>query len=511
MSAYDYESLPGRPRSYWIATGPEVSFPQMEDGVAVDVGIIGAGITGVTAAYLLKQAGYRVALLDADKILHGTTGQTTAKVTVHHSLIYDYLLRTFGEENARTYATANLAGLAMIADLAKETDCDFARVPFYVCTGRESMVSRLEDEADAMRRIGLEATLVPSPPAPFEARCAVKMEDQARFHPLKYLEPLARAIPGDGSHVFERSTAYSIEEGRPCKVRTSRGVLVADKVLMCTNYPFYDPALYFTRCYQTRSYVMAMHGGSEAPDALVYREDRPTFAYRWHPAAGGERIVSGQDHKTGRGGSTLKRYAGVEAWGQSMVGPSEIEYRWSTQDTCTLDRVPLIGRLRPTSKDVFVATGYKGWGMTTGTMAAILLRDLAAGEKNPWARFFDPFSRVSFRQVKELAKVSLGVGAHYAIGYTPDLLAGSIDMIKPGEAKVFKRLKDKIGVFKDDDGKVHAVNAVCTHLRCVVTWNDAERTWDCPCHMSRFNYDGQVLHGPAKAPLGQVPPDRLPK
>lgn len=513
MPAYTYDTLPGKARSYWIATGPQVSFPQMEDGITVDVAIVGAGITGITAGYLLKQAGYKVALIDADKVMHGTTGQTTAKVTVQHSLIYDYLLKTFGEDKARTYAMANLAGLGMIAELAgaNDIDCDFKRVPSFVFTRQEHMVPKLEKEAEAMRKIGLKATLSTDLPGEFGAVAAIRLEEQARFHPLKYLAPLVQAIPGDGSHVFERTMAYSIDDGKPCKVRTGKGILKAGKVLVCTNFPFYDPVFYFARCYQERSYAMARTASSAACDALVYEVDKPMFGYRWHDGPGPVGIVSGEDNKTGQGGSTLKHYAGLGTWAEKILGQKNVDYHWSTQDTYTLDQVPLIGRLKPGSKNILLATGYKGWGMTTGTMAAILLRDLALGESNKWASFFDPFTRVSLHQFKKLMVTGINVTEQYIKGYTPDLWPGSIEGMQPGEARVFKHLKDKIAVYKDEDGKVHAVSAVCTHLRCVVTWNDAERTWDCPCHGSRFNYDGVVLHGPAKGNLMQVTGARLNK
>lgn len=486
--------------SLWVATAPPTQFPVLQGEVTVDVAVLGGGIVGVTAALLLRRAGKRVALVEANHIAQGVTGYTTAKVTSGHNLIYANLSNTFGEEAARIYAESNQAGLERIARFVADEsiDCDFERKANYCYGEALEELQSIEDEVVAAQRLGLPVTFVSQTGLPFPVVGAIRYEHQAQFHPRKYLLHLAALIPGDGNHVFEQTRALDVEEGSPCRVITDKGVILAEDVVVATHFPILDRGLFFARAYQQREYAICVHGDSaKDPGGMYISAGSPTRSVRTAPSDNGLRlIIGGEKHRPGEDPQNEERYRALEAWTRSRFDLDTVEYRWSTQDVYSMDRLPYIGKLRPGSKHLYVATGFNAWGMTNGTVAAMIIADGILAVPNPWAELYDP-NRLNLRaSTPTIIKEGLNVAKHF-VGDRLTKGVESPDAIPLGEGEIAVVGGERLAVYKDEQGNLHAVSAVCTHLGCIVGWNSTEKSWDCPCHGSRFGVDGAVLHGPA--------------
>ncbi|USZ68589.1 FAD-dependent oxidoreductase [Halorussus salilacus] len=507
--------LPGRHESLWTDTTPRTDFPALDGDLRVDTAVVGGGIVGVTAALDCAEAGREVALLEADRVVEGVTGKTTAKITAQHGLVYDELLRKHGRERARGYAEANSAAVETVARRVEEydIDCDFERLPAYTYAADEDQRRAIKRETAAAEALDLPASYVEDPPFPAESPCAVRFDDQAQFHPRKYLLDLVEAIPEAGSHVFEETRVTGVEDGdsgvrgseSPCEVETERGTVTAENVLVATHFPIEDPAFYFARQHPKRSYVLAVRLAEEPPRGMFYRDAEPYFSVRPHPTDDGTlTLVGGQNHKTGQGGSTAERYRKLESQARERFDVESVEYRWSTQDYVSADKVPFVGRLGPGYENVYGATGFGGWGMTNGTAAGTLLAALARGGSTPWAETFDPERLDPGASGKDLVAENVDAGAQFARDWGAAALAGGdAGDLAPGEGKVVRRGGKPLAVSRDDEGEIHAVSAVCTHMKCLVRWNDGEESWDCPCHGSRFSVDGEVLDGPAVEDLSK--------
>ncbi|MBX0294963.1 FAD-dependent oxidoreductase [Haloarcula nitratireducens] len=493
--------------SIWLDGSSPTTYDQLDRDLSVDTVVVGGGIAGVTTAARLKEAGQSVAVVERDRILTGTTGHTTAKLTSLHGLRYDHLLEHFGEAEARQYAEANQAAIDEVEATieARDIDCEFERTPAYTYATSRDGRGDVRDEVDAARRVGLPATYTESTPLPYDVEAAVRFDEQARFDPRKYLLALARDIPGDGSYVFEDTKALDVDDGDPCRVQTEYGDLTADDVVMATNFPFVDRALYFSRLYPKRSYVVAARVRDDPVEGMYYHSEEPYFSVR--PRPGGDEsmvLVGGQNHQTGQGGSTEERYRALERQARERFDVESIEYRWSTQDYTAVDEVPFVGPHTPRSDHVYVATGFGGWGLTNGVAAGRLLSELVLGREPSWRDVYDP-NRL---QVGASMRAFLHYNADSMRHFVGDRLepspAEKVGSLGRGEGTVVRDGATPVGVSRDADGELHAVSARCTHLGCLVEWNDGERSWDCPCHGSRFDCDGDVLDSPAVEELDAV-------
>ena len=501
--------LPARTASLWVQTSGETDFPTLAGGEAVDVAVVGAGITGLATAALLAQEGANLAVIEAGKVAHGATGYTTAKLSSLHGLIYTKLRSGFGGDGARAYGQANQAGLERIVRLSDELgiDCDLRRRANYTFTESPDEVESLEEEATLARALGLPASFVTDTPLPFAVAGAVRFDDQAEFHPRKFANGLAQALSDRGGRIFENSPAVDVSEGSPCRVETKRGTVTADQVVVATHFPFLDRALFFARMHAERSYSIAARIPGRAPEGMFITASSPTRSIRAHPVDDGELLlVGGEGHKVGQGGSTSERYRRLVAYAQERFEAQSIEYRWSTQDNISVDGVPYIGALTPRSRRVYTATGFRKWGLAQGVAAAMILTDAILGRENPWASFYDSNRFKPAAAASELIKENANVGFHFFADRLTRRARATPLNLQPGEGKVVSERLRQIAVSRDvdaqgADGGYVAVSARCTHLGCIVNWNDAERTWDCPCHASRFAPDGTVLQGPAVHPL----------
>ena len=500
------QTLPGKPESFWIDSTAETSYPKMKN-VTVDVAIIGAGITGITAAYLLKKAGKTVALVEAQKIATSASGHTTAKVTSLHQLIYATLIDRHGEDKARLYGESNQAGVEFVASTveAEGIDCDFKRNETYSFAEDKKNLDKIQKEYGAAVKLGLPAEFVTETTLPFEIAGAIKFNNQAEFHVRKYLLHLANTITGDGSYIFEDSRVQTVDEGTPCTVYANDTTLQATDVLLTTHLPIVDTGLFFAKTYPQRSYIIGAKISEEkAPKGMYIGVGKNYHSIRTTPTEDGDLLllVGGGGHKVGEKSQTEESYQELDRYLHSHFGIDKVDYRWSSQDYESFDKLPYIGKLTPANDHVYVATGYSLWGMSKGTMAGMLLADLVRGIANPWADLYDSLRATPFVTTESI-KNNLDVGKHWVVDRLKGIEKWSVDDVEPGEGKIITLDGEKVGVYKDEAGKVTAVNATCPHLACIVNWNSAEKSWDCPCHGGRFTCEGKVIQGPAVKDLEQ--------
>ena len=486
--------------SYWIASAPLPDYSPVKSNIDVDVAVVGGGIVGITAAMLLKRAGRKVALLEGLKLLHGTTGFTTAKVTSGHSLIYESISSKHGDDAAMAYAAAQESTIHQIATWVEDEaiDCDFERRANYIYCSTPRDITKIQSEAEAEQRAGLPSRFTKKTDLPFKVAAAVKQPNQAQFHPVKYLAHFAQQIPGDGSDIYENSRVTAVREGQRCELEVNGQTVRCDQVVLATNYPILDRGLFFPRVHPKRSYVIAGPIEASADPNGMYISTQPTRSVRTTPFEDGRLlIVGGEGHTVGQDYETQDHYRKLEKWAFKRFGLSDVRYRWSSQDGTTVDELPYIGSLRRGSDRIYTATGFGKWGMTNGTCAAMIISDTILGRDNRWASLFDPH-RVT---VRESAKKFLKENAKVALHWVRDRVAhpqrGAFEDLAPGDAGVRQVGLKNLAGYRDDAGDLHVVSAVCTHLACIVSWNKAEKSWDCPCHGSRFDPDGHVLQGPA--------------
>ncbi len=500
-----------RDTSVWLATGSESPpRPRLEGEVHADVAVIGGGIVGVTTALMLQEAGTQVALLEAERVGHGVTGLTTAKVSSQHGMIYADLRRDFGADGARAYGQANQAALEWMATRVTDTgiDCDFRRRASYAYLSPGSSADQAEQEADAAREAGLPATLDDEVPLPYPVAAAVRFDDQAEFHVTNYLWALAEQFEAAGGEIYEHSRVVEVDTDEDCLVKAPTGRVKAQRVVVATHYPFLDRSLAFARVHPERSYAIVCRIKGDPPPGMFISADSPTRSVRAVPVDGEEMLlVGGEGHKTGTGGDTRERYETLERFAREHWDVESVEYRWSAQDNSTVDGAPYVGALTPRNDRVFMATGFAKWGMTGGTAAAMVLSDLCRGRDHAWADLFDP------NRFKPLASATKLVEENAQAGYrmVRDRLVNRgerpIESLEPGEGDIVNHRGEKVAGYRGDDGSLVAVSTRCTHLGCQVNWNTAERSWDCPCHGSRFAPDGGVLQGPAVHRLELKPLD----
>jgi glycine/D-amino acid oxidase-like deaminating enzyme/nitrite reductase/ring-hydroxylating ferredoxin subunit len=490
--------------SYWVHSTAETDYPTLERDIDVDVAVLGGGIVGITAALLAQRAGLKVALVEMRRIAAGATGYTTAKITSGHSSLYRALERNHGVEATRLYAEVNEAGLEQIARLVEEThiECDFERKANYVYAESESRAKVIVEEAEAASRAGLQCEVVSTTTLPYPVACAVRIENQAQFHPRKYLLTVAHQVVEGGGMLFERTRATGLTEGNKCEVATSGGTIRASHVVVATHYPYLDRALLFPRVHPKRSYAIAGEVDSSLlPDGMFISIDDSTRSIRTIPdGARTLLMVGGEGHNVGEDHDTEERYRSLETWARERFGMERVEYRWSAQDGVSVDLLPFVG-VPWGSKNVFVATGFGKWGIANGTAAAKAIVDGIVGMPSSYADLWDP-KRLTLRASLQRAVVeNAKVPWHLLVDRVIHPQRRSLEQLAPGEAGIDDLGLAPVAGYRDDTGELHKVSAVCTHMGCMVGWNAAERSWDCPCHGSRFDIDGRVLEGPATKDL----------
>ena len=490
----------------------------MEDTHA-DVCIVGAGIAGITTAYLLAKQGKSVIVLDDGAVGGGQTQRTTAHLSNALDDRYFEIERLHGSEGAKLAAGSHTAAIDRIESIIGEEQiaCDFVRLDGYLFLPPGESAELLDRELAAAHRAGLSGVerLPRAPLLYFDTGPCLRFPRQAQFHPLKYLTAVARAIERAGGRIFTGTHAETIKGGKPARIKTSNGrIVTADAVVVATNSPVNDLVAIHTKqaAYMTYAIGAIVPRGAVAT-ALYWDTLDPYHYVRIQPLSpeagmteqsGSEGqdvlIVGGEDHKTGQAPAHSDPYARLEAWARERFPMiREVRFRWSGQVMETIDGLAFIGRNPLDQPNVFIVTGDSGMGMTHGTIAGILLTDLILGRENPWTTLYDP-SRKTLRALDRFVKENLNVARQYGDWLT----SGDVDspaQIKPGAGAVIRRGLTKMAVYRDEQGVCHERSAICTHLGGIVHWNDAEKTWDCPCHGSRFDRLGGVLNGPANRDL----------
>ncbi|HTI62322.1 MAG TPA: FAD-dependent oxidoreductase [Gemmatimonadaceae bacterium] len=513
----------GDTTSLWQGTFEVPSYPALDRDSRADMCVVGAGIAGLSTAYLLAKSGQRVILLDDGPVGGGESGRTTAHLTnAMDDRIY-VLEHVHGEGGARQIVESHGAAIDCVEQIvAREgIDCDFARVDGYLFLGGGDSERVLDEELAAAHRAGMaHVTKLPRiPGVSFESGPCLRFPDQAQFHALKYLAGLAQAFVGAGGRIHCDTHVTSVEGGSPCTVQTDRKRSVtAGAVCVCTNASITD--MFRTHVkqapYRTFAIAAVVPRGS-IPAALYWDTPDPYHYVRLQrlelPAEAssdtGEYdalIVGGEDRKTGHSDDADERWRCLEEWMRERFPQArEVVYRWSGQVLEPNDYIAFIGRNPDGAENVFMASGDSGQGITHGTLAGMILSDLARGETNPWESLYDP-NRVSLRArpIEEFAKENADVALRYARDYITLGDVRSEADIPRGEGRIMRLGLKKVAAYRDAEGQVHMRSAACTHLKCIVQWNSAEKTWDCPCHGSRFDPYGSVVNGPAVSDLAEL-------
>jgi glycine/D-amino acid oxidase-like deaminating enzyme/nitrite reductase/ring-hydroxylating ferredoxin subunit len=480
--------------------------PPLGQDLRADVCVIGAGIAGITTAYLLAREGRRIVVLDDGPVGGGETGRTTAHLSNALDDRYHTLERLHGAEGARIAATSHGAAIDFIeATVAGESiACDFARVDGYLFVPPGESRDVLDAEFEAARRAGLTAVeRLPRAPLRFDTGTCLRFPRQAQFQPLAYLNALAATIERSGGTIYGSTHVSGVESGSPGRIVTEAGpVVTADFVVCATNTPIVDWLAIHSKQAPYRTFAIGtpVPAGSVHP-GLYWDTADPYHYVRLH---GDMLIVGGADHKTGQADDAGARFARLEHWTRDRFPIGAVEYRWSGQVMEPVDGLGYIGRNPGDKGHVFIATGDSGHGMTHGTIAGLLIRDLIVGRHNDWERLYEP-SRKSLRSAAEYVKENVNAVSRYIEYVTP----GEVDTdagIPPGEGAILRRGLRKLAVYRDGTGALRFLSAVCPHLGCIVHWNSLEKSWDCPCHGSRFAVDGHVLNGPAASGLEALEP-----
>src|SRR5665213_1456322 len=511
----------GKSISVWMATATLPPFSILAKNEHADVCIVGAGIAGLTIAYLLGRAGRSVIVLDDGPIVSGETERTTAHLATALDDRYFELERLHGKKGARLAAESHAAAIDQIERIVLEEKiaCDFERVDGYLFVPPDESTEILERELAAAQRAGLTdlEIITRAPLGSFDTGKALRFPRQGQFHPLKYLTALVQAIIRDGGRIYTETHATKIEGGEPARIETRGGATVtADAVVVATNTPVKDLLAIHTKQAAYRTFVIGagVPAGSvhkalywDKPDPYHYMRLQSLPKTQLSSSASDLLIVGGEDHKTRQADDAEARYSRLEQWARTRFPMmAEVKFRWSGQVMEPIDGVAFIGRNPMDKKNVFVATGFSGNGMTYGTIAGMLLTDLIQGRENVWQDLYVP-SRKTLRAAKSFAKETINMAAQYGDWATKGDVKGDV-LVPPNTGAVVRRGLHKIAVYCDTDGKRHECSAVCPHLGGIVAWNHSEQTWDCPCHGSRFDKFGKVLDGPAITNLApaQEPP-----
>lgn len=461
--------------------------------IQTEAAVIGGGMAGILTAFFLQEAGIKTILLEAGHIGEGQTGNTTAKITAQHGLIFDGLITSLGMERAELYAKANQTAIEEYRQLVERLgiSCDWQDTFSCVYSTRDREV--LEKEAQAAVKLGLPAEFVTETELPFPVEGGVRVNGCACFSPLDFLYKIAEKLT-----IYENSEVKKVEEK---VITTAGGEVTAEHIIFAGHFPFLNkPGYYFARMHQERSYCLALSGAGSMK-GMYYGVEEEGCSFRGLSHKGQELVLlGGCNHRTG--GNDGGRYDRLREDARRFWPECREEAAWSAQDCMTLDGIPYIGRFSSQTPEWYVATGFGKWGMSHSMVSARLLTDLITGKENPYVNLFTP-SRLGWNGAVNLAKQA-GCSLKGYVGRKKVTAGEYLEDLEPGEGHLVEYGKGKIGAYRDEEGALHLVTARCPHLGCELTWNPDEKSWDCPCHGSRFDYEGRVLDGPAQEGIGLV-------
>lgn len=491
--------------SLWLKDGISNSFKSMEADEICDVLIVGAGVAGITTAYMLSDSGKSVILIDKDIPLNLTTGNTTAKFTFQHGVNYNSIIENQGLENAKLYYDAQIEAMNFVENLVFDNNipCDFKKTYAMVYAENESDFKEIMKEYHAYKKLNIPCELVEEVPYGLKGVGGLKVEDQIVLNPVKYCEFLLSQLSNKNIKVYEKTNVVdTINNGERIVITTDSGKRIqTNKLVVATGYPYYDAGgLFFTRLEASRSYLTA-YANVDASEGMLISNSSSAHSIRFSNTDGiNYLLIGGGAHKVGQEDSAMKSYEDLILFAKNNFNTSNLSYRWSAQDYESLDKIPYIGQITDHHKNVFVATGFKKWGMTNGTFAGLLISSLINNLDSKYTELFKP----SRGEVKENIGTLLSVNLNVA----KELIKGKIAKdevelkdIHIDTGGIIKFKGKRTGAYRDQNGTLHLVDSTCTHLGCELEYNNAERTFDCPCHGSRFNYEGKVIEGPANKDL----------
>lgn len=494
---------------YWFDTAKTTQFPVIEKPITVDALVVGAGITGISTAYLLKKTGLTVALVERTRIATVDTGHTTAHLTHVTDSRLNELVNNFGRDHAQAVWDAGAAAIDQIEQItqAEQIECEFTRVPGYLHApfngGTRDERPKFREDADLANQFGLDASYLDS--VPHMRTPGVRFADQAKFHPRKYCTALADLIPGDGSYVFEESKVGEFDSEKR-RAKANGHWLSYGLVILATHNPLLGESgvisatLFQTKLALYTSYVLGARIPRDSIPIASFWDTNDPYQYLRIDRRGDfdYAIFGGEDHKTGQVPDTESCYRRLEQGLKEILPEAKVEHRWSGQVIETNDGLPFIGESDPGQ---FISSGFAGNGMTFGTVAAMMARDWATDKKNPWTDLFAPDRKKLKGGAWDYLRENKDYPYYFMKGRLATPEGESLEAVKRGEGKILKLGGKKVAVFRDADGQITKRSAVCTHMGCIVRWNQAESTWDCPCHGSRFKAEGAVISGPAETPL----------
>lgn len=489
--------------SLWLdSTNKTKNFKSLSHDREADVCIIGAGIFGLTCAYYLSHLGFQVVVLEKDNIGEKTTGHTTAKITSQHSLFYDYLINSYGKKFASDYLEANEKAIENIKEIidTEKIKCDFEYQNNYVYTTKKSELEAIKKEVSAVESLGFPCEFVTKTGLPFEIEGAICFKNQAQFHPLKYLSGLCDAISSHDGKIYTDTVVTNVEKSTNDSyiISTNQASVKSKFVIVATHYPFINfPGMYFLKMYQSTSYIIAVDTKKTLFNGMYINDSNPIFSYRTVKYKGKELLlIGGGDHKTGQPSCYQDTYGILEQEAKKFYPDAEILYRWNTRDCISLDKIPYIGPYSTVMPNVFVGTGFKKWGMTLSNVAANIVTDEICDKENKFAYLFKT-SRLKPIKNRDEMKNMLVQSTNSLLIEKFKSANMSFDEIQKDSGSIVEINHEKVGIYKNPEGKIFAVKPICTHLGCLLSWNDVDKTWDCPCHGSRFDYQGKNMYDPA--------------
>lgn len=492
-------------KSLWTAESAETNYPKLNKNEKTDICIIGGGIAGAVTAYLLTKQGRNVIVIEKEKIGAGVTSNSTAKLTSQHELFYKYLVDNYGENIAKKYLESNEEGIKLAEKIINEEkiDCDYEKKDAYVFATSENELKKVKQEVNVLKQIGYNAEFVDNINIPVE-KClgAIKFRDQAQFNSRKYTIELLNKVNKMGGKIYENSKVINIaKKDESYIIETKDYCIDCNKVIICTHYPIKNfPGMYFIKMYQDKSYVIAVEIekiNKDIVNGMFIKSDNPVISFR--TAKYKEKrllILAGNGHKTGKpNGKIEDSYKNLENYIKKYYPDAKVLFKWSTEDCISLDKIPYIGEFSKLLPNVYVATGFKKWGMSTSHVAAKIISDKIIGNKNDYADIYNATRLMPIKNINELGNI-LKESVNSLIIKKVKQTKGTIDDIKLGDGGIIEIEGKKVGIYKRKDGEIFKVKPVCKHLGCMLTWNNLEKTWDCPCHGSRYNYMGNIITEP---------------
>lgn len=495
-------------RSLWLHDYELKEFPPLEDDLKVDVLVIGGGITGIISTYLLRDEGVKVALIEQKRLMHGTTGYTTGKLTIQHDIIYQELLKKHGLEKTRLYLDSHLEAFQFIKNTINELNiaCDYEERTSFIYTQSPKEIPKLIKEVEAYQQLNIPYLENPPLNLPFAVEGVLGVTNQAHFHVVKYLQAIVKELENQGDiYIYENTKVLHVkEEDDICVTFLENGRKVRSRyVILASHYPVNDTLnSYFMKLKPMMAYVVAAYYDKDFTDGDYINIEKPTRSIRTHPYQDKRiLILAGEGHQCGHTSNDKKHYQNLSDFGRMYFNMDTPLFMWSTQDYETFDKLPYIGAINKNNPRILLTTGFKKWGMLTSTLSAMLCRDIILNKKNAYHDLYSPCRLTDKLTGKFFVYNISGVGR--LIGDRLKTYNKSWS-IEPGKGKIISFRGKKYGIYKDEQGETYIVKAICPHLKCILTFNNEHKTYDCPCHGSRFNYKGEYLDGPAIVNLKRI-------